>query len=133
MKKKLLLFVVMMCLLLCSCGKPEKLSIITPEKVYVTFYSGPDIHYWELSQDEISGWAAWMDGLFVSPINLEKSQMLIDYLYYNDGKPQYLFDVGPDDSLERIAYFDIGLEYGYLRIDDVWYCVDNPTEPFHKF
>lgn len=133
MKKILSLFITGMCLLLSSCGNSEKLSISTPEKVYVTYYSGPDIHYWELSQDEINNWIVWLNNLKVSPINLEESKTLIDHLFYNGNNPQYSFDVGAADALERISYFDYGLEHVYLRIDNAWYCVENPTEPFNRY
>lgn len=132
MKKMLFLFIVGMCLLLSSCGNSEKLSISTPEKVYVTYYSGPDIHNWELSQDEINSWIDWLNNLTVSPVNFDESKTLIDCLY-SGNNPQYLFDVGTADALEQIAYFDYGLERVYLRMDNTWYCVENPTEPFNRY
>lgn len=134
MKKILFIFIAGMCLLLSSCGNSEKLSISTPEKVYVTYYSGSDIHYWELSQDEIDNWVVWLNNLTVSPINLEESKTLIDHLYSNGNNPQYSFDVGTADALERIAYFDCAFaHHGYLRMNNAWYCVENPTEPFNKY
>ena len=63
-----------MCLLLSSCGNGEKLSVGTPEYVYATYYSGPDVHDWELSQDEIDDWVVWLNNLTISPINLEESK-----------------------------------------------------------
>ena len=133
MKKMLFLFITGMCLLLSSCGNSEKqLSISTPEEVCVTFYSGPDVHAWELSQDEINDWVVWLNNLTVSPINLEESETLIDYLY-NNGNKGYSFDVGAPDALENIIYLDYGLEHVYLRMDNAWYCVKNPTEPFNKY
>ncbi len=131
MKKILFLFIAIagMCLLLSSCGNSEKLSISTPEKVYVTYYSGPDEHIWKLSQDEINDWGIWMNDLTVSPIDLEESKTLINYLYSNPNNSHYLFDVGAADALEQIVYF----ERGYLRIDNDWYCVENPTEPFNRY
>ncbi len=129
MKKTLFLFTVGMCLLLSSCGNSEKLSISTPEKVYVTYYSGPDEHTWKLSQDEINDWVIWMNDLTVSPIDLEESKTLINYLYANPNHSHYLFDVGEADALEQIVYLD----RGYLRMDDAWYRVENPTEPFNRY
>lgn len=113
---------------------PERLSIPTPEKVYVTFYSGDDVHDWELSQDEINDWVIWLNGLFVSPIDLEESKTLIERLYWGGNHRGYSFNVGTADALERIVFFDGGYgEPGYLRIDNAWYCVKNPTEPFKKY
>ncbi len=129
MKKIVFLFIAGMCLLLSSCGNSEKLSISTPEKVYVTYYSGPDEHVWELSQDEINDWVIWMNDLTVSPIDLEESKTLINYLYSNRNNSHYSFDVGTADALEQIVY----LERGYLRMDNAWYCVENPTEPFNRY
>lgn len=132
--KKIGFFIIsMLCLVLCACSNTERISINTPQKVYVTFYSGADIHNWELSEDEISSWVDWINNLNVSPINLEESKMLIDYMYNNSSNPQYSFDVGKEDSLERIAYFEVALEHGYIRIDNTWYHIDNPTEPFNKY
>lgn len=138
MKKILFFLIAGMCLLLSSCGNSENLSISTPEKVYVTYYSDngsdiPDIHAWELSQDEINNWVVWLNDLTVSPINLEESKALLGYLCGNGGHPQYSFDVGTADALERIAYFDYGLEHVYLHMDNDWYCVENPTEPFNRY
>lgn len=159
---KILLITICVALLLPSCGREQKLQqgedqaiqgnrpqpsesapfsfedsekflISTPEKVYATYYSESDMHYWELSQDEINDWVVWLNNLTVSPINLEESKTLIDYMYYNGNNPQYSFDAGTGDSLERIAYFGCGLEPGYLRVDNTWYSVDNPTEPFTKY
>ena len=133
MKKILSLFIAGMCLLLSSCGNNEKLSISTPEKVYATYYSELDAHDWELSQDEINDWVAWLNNFTVSLLNLEESKALLYYMYYNGNNPQYSFDVGAADTLENIAYFNCGLEHGYLRMDNTWYCVENPTEPFGKY
>ena len=135
MRKRVFFTIIMMamCLLLCSCSNTEKISINKPEKVYVTFYGGMDMHDWELSTDEINSWFEWMNNLNVSPINLEESKMLIDYMYNNSSNPQYSFDVGNADSLERIAYFEISLEHGYIYINNTWYHIDNPTEPFNKY
>lgn len=136
MKKILFLFIAGTCLLLSSCGSSEKqLSISTPEEVYVTYYSGPDEHVWELSQDEINDWVVWLNNLTVSPINLEESKTLINCLYSNGTNSGYSFDVdvGVPDALEKIVYLEYGLEYAYLRMDNAWYCVKNPTEPFNKY
>lgn len=134
MKKICFLFITCMCLLLSACGNSAKLSFSTPETVYVTFYSESDVHNWELSQDEIDDWAAWLNGLTVSPINLEESKTLLGYLCANGGHPQYSFDIGTsDNALEMIAYFDYGIEHVYLRMGDAWYCVENPTEPFNRY
>jgi len=111
----------------------EDIFIDTPENVYVTFQSGADTHEWELSEDEINSWVDWMNNLDVSPINLEESKMLIDYMYNNGSIPQYSFDIGREDSLERIAYFEVSLEHGYIHMDNIWYQIDNPTEPFNKY
>ena len=132
--KKIIFFIIMcMCLVLCSCESNGKISINTPENVYVTFYSGADIHEWELSEDEINSWVDWINNFKVSPINLEESKMLIDYMYNNGSNPQYSFDIGKEDSLERIAYYEVNMENGYIRIDDKWYHIDNPTEPFNRY
>ena len=133
MKKIGFVIIVISCLLLCACSNTEKISMNTPENVYVTFYSGADVFNWELSEDEISSWVDWVNNLNVSSINLEESKMLIDYMYNNSSKPQYTFDIGEEDSLERIAYFEVSLEHGYIYIDNTWYHIDNPTEPFNKY
>ena len=65
-------------LLLSSCGNNEKLSISTPEKVYATYYSELDAHDWELSQDEINDWVAWLNNFTVSLLNLEESKALLE-------------------------------------------------------
>lgn len=101
--------------------------------MYVTFYSGADIHEWKLSEDEINSWVDWINNFKVSPINLEESKMLIDYMYNNGSNPQYSFDIGKEDSLEKIAYYEVNMEHGYIRIDDKWYHIDNPTEPFNRY
>jgi len=111
----------------------EDTFIDTPENVYVTFRSGADMHEWQLSEEEICSWVDWMNNLDVSPINLEDSKMLIDYMYHNGSTPQYSFDIGREDSLERIAYFEVSLEHGYIHMDNIWYHIDNPTEPFNKY
>lgn len=133
MKKLSSLFLAGMCLLLSSCGNGEKLSVGTPEYVYATYYSGPDVHDWELSQDEIDDWVVWLNNLTISPINLEESKVLLDYMYYNSNNPQYSFDMRVADGLECIAYYGYGPEHGYLRMDNTWYSVENPTEPFGKY
>ena len=135
MKKPGILIVVALCVcvLLCACGKPEKLSVNTPEDVYATFCSGEDSHHWKLSEEEMLGWLNWINELRVSPVNLEESQMLIDYMYNNGSKPQYIFDIGKDDSLETMAYFEVDSENGYIHMEDSWYHVDRPTEPFKKY
>lgn len=133
MKKIVLPIIAIMCLLLCSCSNSEKISMKTPENVFVTFYSGADIHNWELSEDEISNWVDWINNINVYPINLEESKMLINYMYNNSSNPQYSFDIGKEDSLERIAYYEVDLEHGYICIDNTWYHIDNPTEPFNKY
>ena len=133
MKKIGFLIAASLCLVLCSCGNAEKISMSAPENVYVTFYSGADIHNWELSKDEINSWVDWINDLHVSPIDLEEGKLLIDYMYHNGSDPQYSFDIGREDSLEKIAYFEVSLEHGYMRIDDTWYHIDDPTEPFNKY
>lgn len=136
MKRILFLFIAGMCLMLSSCGSSEKqLSISTPEKVCVTYYSGPDEHVWELSQDEINDWCVWLNNLTVSPINLEESKTLINYMYQNGNNSGYSFDVnvGAPDALEKIVYLDYGSERVYLRMNNAWYRVKNPTEPFNKY
>lgn len=133
MKKIVFLIITVMCFVLCSCSNAEKISMNTPENVYVTFYSGADIHNWELSEDEINSWVEWMNNLNVSPINFEESIMLIDHMYNYSNNPQYSFDIGKEDSLTRIAYFEVSLEHGYIHIDNTWYHIDNPTEPFNKY
>lgn len=133
MKKIVFSIIAIICLLLCSCSKSEKFSMETPQNVYVTFYSGPDIYNWELTEDEIDGWVEWMNNFNMSFINLEESKMLIEYMYNNGSNPQYSFDIGKEDSLKRIAYFDVGSKHGYICIDNTWYHIDNPTEPFKKY
>ena len=133
MRKIVFPIIAFLCLLLCSCSNTEKISMNAPENVYVTFNSGADIFEWELSEDEISSWVDWINNLNVSPINLEESKLLIDYMYNSSSNPQYSFDIGKEDSLERIAYFEVSLEHGYIRIDNTWYHIDNPTEPFNKY
>ena len=133
MKKIVFPIIVLMCLLLCACNNTEKISINKPEKVYVTFCSGADRHNWELAGDEINSWVEWMKELKVSPINLEESKILIDYMYNNSNNPQYSFEVGKVDSLERIAYYEVSLEHGYIYLNNTWYHIDNPTEPFNKY
>jgi len=146
MKKLITLVVVFVCTLnLVSCSNMRNkdsvaieedqvdISINMPENVYVTFHSGADTHEWQLSEEEISGWVDWINNLDVSSINLEESKMLIDYMYHNGSIPQYSFDIGKEDSLERIAYFEVSLEHGYIHMDDVWYHIDNPTGPFNRY
>lgn len=133
MRKIGFLIIAILCLLLCSCSNTEKFFMNAPENVYVTFHSGADILDWELSEDEISSWVDWINNLNVSPINLEESKLLIDYMYNSGSNPQYSFDIGKEDSLERIAYFEVSLEHGYIRIDNTWYHIDNPIEPFNKY
>lgn len=114
----------------------EKISISTPDSVYVTFCSVSDIHNWYLSQDEIDHLVVWINDLIVSPIDLEESKALNSYMYNNSSQPNYLFDIDVNDALESIAYFDYGAGYQYLYTenDDTWYHIDNdPAEPFHKF
>lgn len=133
MKKIGFITTVILCFLLCACNNTEKISLNTPENVYVTFYSGADVFNWELSEDEISSWVDWVNNLNVSLINLEESKQLIDYMYNNGSNPQYSFDIGKKDALERIAYFEVSLEHGYIYIDNTWYHIDNPAEPFNKY
>lgn len=146
MKKLIMLVLVSVCMLnLVGCSNMRNedsvsieeeqvdISIDTPENVYVIFHSGADTHEWELSEDEINSWVDWIKNLDVSLINLEESKMLIDYMYHNGSTPQYSFDIGREESLERIAYFEVGSEHGYININNVWYHIDNPTEPFNKY
>lgn len=135
MKKIWFLLIAGMCLLLSSCGSSEKqLSISTPEVVIVTYYSGEsDEHVWKLSQDEINDWVVWLNNFTVSPINLEESKTLINRLYSNGKKSGYSFDAGAPDALEKIVYLEYGSEHAYLRMDNAWYCVKNPTEPFNRY
>lgn len=136
MKKLCVLLLAGMCLLLSSCSSSEHISIPTPETVYVTFYEAGTPHRWELSQDEINHWVDWLNNLTVSPINFEESKTLIDTFYYAGSLPQYSFYVGYVGSagqFDVIAYFEFGTGVGYLRMDDAWYCIANPTEPFNRF
>lgn len=146
MKKLIILVLVSVCMLnLVGCSNVRNkdsvaieeeqvdISINSPENVYVTFHSGADMHEWELSEDEINSWVDWINNLDVSPINLEESKMLIDYMYHNGSTPQYSFDIGREDSLQRIAYFEADSEHGYININNEWYHTDNPTEPFNRY
>lgn len=98
------------------------------ENVHVTFHSGPDVHDWELTQDEIDDWEEWFDTLSLEQENFEKSNTPDDNF---KGGSRYVFDVNDDERC--LEYIDYGADNTYLLFKNVWYKVNNPTEPFNKY
>ncbi len=138
MKRNILLFcaIIVFALGLVACSSEKESDKMTnadkfltdTQKVQVTFYSGPDIHEWELTQEEIEDWIEWLNNLVLEQKNFDVGSTPDDYY---EGGSRYVFDVNTEKA--RIEYVDYGIDETYLVVNAVWYKVNNPKEPYNKY
>jgi len=136
MKKFIVLFMILVCILgLVSCNNENREDMTNVNKflpdvqiVQVTFYSGPDIHEWELTQEEIEDWIVWLNDLSLEQMNEEDTSTPSDK---HESGSRYIFEINTEKVC--IQYVDLG-DFGvYLLAEDVWYKVSNPKEPFNRY
>lgn len=136
MKKYFILFMTLVCILgLISCNKENIVDMTNADKllpdvqiVQVTFYSGSDIHEWELTQEEIKDWIVWLNDLSLEQMNEEDTSIPSDK---HESGSRYIFEINTEKMC--IQYVDRG-DFGVcLLVEDVWYKVSNPKEPFNRY
>ena len=136
MKKCIMLFMIFICILgLVSCynGNTEEMSNVDKfltdvQTVQVSFYTGADVHEWELTQDEIKEWIVWLNALTLEQMSQEDLNIPSDN---HESGSRYIFEINTEEMC--IQYVDKG-DFGvYLLAEDVWYKVINPKEPFNRF
>ena len=136
MKKLIVLVLALVCVLgLVGC-KNEHTEDMTntnrflpnTQKVQVVFYSGSDVHEWELAQDEIEDWTNWLNGLTLEQVSFERGTA--PETTHTSGT-RYIFNVNGEEV--QMQYIDEGADGVYLFVNELWYKINNPTEPFNKY
>lgn len=136
MKKCITFFIALIILLgLVGCNKENtkdmtNADIFLPDiqMVKVTFYSGPDVHEWELATEETEAWIDWLNRLTIERIN-SKDEYVPNEIH--ECGSRYIFDINTEKV--RIQYVDSGSLGVFLLAEDAWYKVSNPEEPFNRF
>lgn len=136
MKKCITFFIALIIILgLVGCNKENtkdmtNADIFLPniQMVKVTFYSGTDVHEWELAPEETEVWIDWLNRLTIERIDSKDEH--VPYEIHESGS-RYIFEINTEKV--RIQYVDSGSLGVFLLAEDVWYKVSNPEEPFHRF
>ena len=136
MKKCITFFIALIILLgLVGCNKENTKDMTNADNflpniqmVKVTFYSGSDVHEWELAPEETEAWIDWLNRLTIERIN-SKDEYVPNEIH--ECGSRYIFEINTEKV--RIQYVDSGSLGVFLLAEDVWYKVSNPEEPFNRF
>ncbi len=91
------------------------------ESIKVEYIGGGQIFRWSLSEERIADVKEWAANLKYDEIKFKEGESPAD------GEGQSVYDLTFSDGT-RFDYYDCGQE-GYIRMDDVWYKVENPKRP----
>lgn len=124
-----LLFFITVVFVIAGCTNQKDTSIICKlipaddiKRVAVGYVHASTVKEWELEQDKLGDWKAWVKALSLEHEAFEEGNSPGD----NDGGSVYNFTVNNGES--AFSYVMSG-ENRYIVFNDEWYKVSNPSDP----